>query len=295
MPGLSCLDPRARQDDPFSQRPVGGDVLTPGSVRRGPLTLRGAARINTSHKKLRPVHRPMPDDMASSPKEARISYREMGTPSGAAASMGGGSRRSVLPYVVLVVVTFFVTWFIFATITGLPVGLGPSQTSKSSSGTPTSGVLLAIDNPFDTANNDTADQYAPANFSVPADTLLEFTITNYDTGMNPVTPAQASVNGTVSNCIYLNATPNALGPCVHSVLAGFVAHTFSFVGGAYGGFNVPIPSANDSGEGGIGASVTFFAYFNQTGTFTWNCLAPCDPFSMETAGFMTGSMTVVAP
>ena len=68
-----------------------------------------------------------------------------------------------------------------------------------------------------------------------------------------------------------------------------------FESGAYSGFNVPIPSAINSPEGGIGATVTFFAYFNETGTFTWNCEAPCDPFSMATDGFMTGTMTVVAP
>ncbi|MGA7922472.1 MAG: hypothetical protein WCA77_00635, partial [Thermoplasmata archaeon] len=102
---------------------------------------------------------------------------------------------------VLVVVTFFVSWFIFATVTGVPVGLVVSPT-HSTSGAPSSGVILTIDNPFDTANNDTADQYAPANFSVPAHTLLEFTLVNYDSGMNPVTPVQGQVNGTIGDCIY---------------------------------------------------------------------------------------------
>ena len=205
--------------------------------------------------------------------------------------------RSILPYIVLVVVTFFVTWFVFATITGLPVGLGPSPTA-SSSGTPTTGEVMTINNPFDSENNFTADQYAPANFSVPAHTELEFTLINYDTGMNPgsvdpsITPNV--VSGTVGNCVYLNATPTSLGPCVKSMNAGFVVHTFSFVSGPYIGFDVPLPSAADSPAGGIGASVTFFAYFNETGTFTWNCVAPCDTYSMATSGFKTGTMTVVA-
>ena len=203
----------------------------------------------------------------------------------------------MLPYIVLVVVTFFVTWFVFATITGLPVGLGTSP-NASSGGTPAAGVVMTINNPFDSENNFTADQYAPANFSVPAHTELEFTLINYDTGANPgsadpsITPNV--VNGTVGNCVYLNATPASLGPCVKTMNAGFVAHTFSFVSGPYMGFNVPVPSAADSPPGGIGASVTFFAYFNETGTFTWNCLAPCDTFSMATSGFMTGTMTVVS-
>lgn len=198
----------------------------------------------------------------------------------------------LLPFVVLVVATFLVTWFLFAMLTGYPVGLGPMPKSSSSSKGPT-GVELTINNPFDTERNLTADQYAPANFSVPANTELEFTIINYDTGTNPVSSTDAAVSGTVGNCEYLNATPTSLGPCVKSIDPSFVAHTFSFVGGPYAGFNVPVPSANESLPGGIGASVTFFAYFNQTGTFTWNCLAPCDPWSMAHDGFMTGTMTVV--
>jgi len=228
------------------------------------------------------------------PDDSRVKYREMHRPSGVDAVPGGTPRRGVLPYVVLVVVTFFISWFVFATVTGVPVGL-VAPPSHSSSGTPATGVILTINNPFDTTNNSSTDQYAPANFTVPAHTLLEFTLINYDTGQNPVTPVQAAVSGTLGDCIYLNATPTALGPCVHSVPTGFIAHTFSFVGGAYAGFNVPLPSAINSPVGGIGASVTFFTYFNQTGTFTWNCLAPCDPYSMATSGFMTGTMTVVSP
>ncbi len=233
----------------------------------------------------------MPGEPSLPPEEPRLKYRELPGESGSTATSGSKPRYDVLPYVVLLVVTFLVTWFALATITGFPVGLGPSPISHS--GTATPGVVLTINNPFDTARNSRTHQYAPANFSVPADTLLEFTLINYDTGQNPVTPLQASVNGTVANCIYLNATPAKLGTCVHSVPTGFVAHTFSFLNGTYAGFNVPLVSAIDSPEGGIGASVTFFTYFNVTGTFYWHCLSPCDPFSMATGGFMLGTMTVV--
>ena len=214
---------------------------------------------------------------------------------GARATPRRGSSNALLPYLVLAVVTFFLTWFLFAALTGYPVGIGKPPVSVTSGNSPT-GVLLAVNNPFDTANNSSTDQFSPANFTVPANTLLEFTLTNYDTGQNPVEPvSEADVSGTVGNCVYLNSTPTSLGPCVHSVSPGFVVHTFSFENGAYAGFNVPIPSAiNIAPEGGVGVTVTFFAYFNETGTFTWNCLAPCDPYSMQTTGFMTGTMTVVA-
>jgi hypothetical protein len=238
----------------------------------------------------------MPGDGSGPPDESPGKYPELSRES-ASPSTPTRASRSLLPYAVLVVVTFFVTWFVFATITGLPVGLGPSPTSKSPSGTSETGVVLTINNPFDTARNLTADQFAPANFSVPAHTELEFTMINYDTGQNPgnIPGYEGNVNGTVGNCIYLNATPTDLGPCVHSVNNGFITHTFSIVNGTYAGFNIPLPSAIDSPQGGIGASVTFFAYFNVTGTFYWHCEAPCDPWSMLTDGFMGGTMTVVAP
>jgi hypothetical protein len=247
----------------------------------------------TRHKKLLRVQASMAEESKGPPDESQAKHRERGLESDWQATSTGTSRRSLLPYVVLVVVTFLVTWFVFATLTGYPVGLGSSPSSSSPGGTPVTGVLMTINNPFDTANNSSADQFAPANFTVPANTLLEFTLVNYDTGQNPVSSLEATVNGTVGNCIYLNATPTALGPCMHSVPTGFVVHTFSFESGAYSGFNVPIPSAVDSLEGGIGSSVTFFAFFNHTGTFTWNCEAPCDPYSMATDGFMTGTMTVI--
>ena len=189
-------------------------------------------------------------------------------------------------------VAVLVSWFAFATITGVPVGLGPAPTSSGGGGGGATPVYLSINNPFDTENNSSADQYAPANFTVPSHTELEITLTNYDTGQNVVTPNEAAVSGTVGDCVYLNAPPSSLGPCVKSVNTGFVSHTFSFESGAYAGFNVPVPSAAASPPGGIGASVTFFVFFNTTGTFTWNCLAPCDTWSMSTDGFMTGTMTV---
>jgi hypothetical protein len=246
----------------------------------------------TRHKKPPAVRTGMAEDANGPPDTSRALGQETGRESGSLRTQTGAPRRGVLPYVVLVVVTFLVTWFVFATLTGYPVGLGSSPSSTSGGATPVAGVILTINNPFDTAMNASADQYAPANFTVPAHTLLEFTLINYDTGQNAVTSLEATVNGTVGNCIYVNSTPASLGPCVHSVPTGFVVHTFSFESGPYAGFNVPIPSAVKSTEGGIGSSVTFFAYFNETGTFTWNCLAPCDPFSMATSGFMTGTMTV---
>ena len=233
----------------------------------------------------------MPGEPSLPPEEPRLKYRELPGESGSTATSGSKPRYDVLPYVVLLVVTFLVTWFALATITGFPVGLGPSPISHS--GTATPGVVLTINNPFDTARNSSTDQYRSGQLQCASGHAPGIHPHQLRHRNNPVTPLQASVNGTVANCIYLNATPAKLGTCVHSVPTGFVAHTFSFLNGTYAGFNVPLVSAIDSPEGGIGASVTFFTYFNVTGTFYWHCLSPCDPFSMATGGFMLGTMTVV--
>jgi hypothetical protein len=39
--------------------------------------------------------------------------------------------------------------------------------------------------------------------------------------------------------------------------------------------------------------VTFSAYCNVTGDFMWHYMAPCDPVSMVTPGYMMGTLTVL--
>lgn len=191
---------------------------------------------------------------------------------------------------VIVVITAIVSWFAFAAAYGVGVGSGNSSPSGGNPGGSSGGggpdyVYISIN-----ANPDisppSADQYNPANFTVPAHTLLVFVITNYDTGENLVAPTLANVAGTVGNVEYLNGSTTG----VSSVPASQVSHTFSFVGkDVYSGFNAPIPAASSSTP----TVVTFHAYFNTTGAFVWNCLAPCDSWSMGSPGYMIGTMTVV--
>ncbi len=83
------------------------------------------------------------------------------------------------------------------------------------------------------------------------------------------------------------------GKAVSSVSDINIAHTFTI---AKLGFNMPIPVAP------TGKSVTVVATFTatKTGTFTWNCFAPCGTGTtgmsgaMSTPGWMTGKVTVVA-
>ncbi len=131
------------------------------------------------------------------------------------------------------------------------------------------------------------DEYFPANFTVPANVPVTITITNYDNGTNAVPAAFANVSGTVGGTETItNAT--ASGAAVTSILTRQVAHTFTLISSPYD-VNVPIPAA----QGTTPTVVTFTVVFTATGQYVWHCMAPCDGQAMTTAGFMTGTVTVV--
>ncbi len=133
------------------------------------------------------------------------------------------------------------------------------------------------------------DRYLPANFSVPAHTLVLVTITNYDNASNPVSRDVATVAGTLGNLETMRASSDPQGMDMTAVPPSQVAHTFTLDTGGYA-MNVPIPAANSLSDPMI---VTFHAYFNTTGAFVWHCSAPCDSASMAALGFMRGTITVV--
>jgi len=123
------------------------------------------------------------------------------------------------------------------------------------------------------------DKYLPANFTIPAGVDVLFTITNYDNGTNMVDPAYANVQGTVGGTATVN------GQMVTSIPADGVTHTFTIHSL---NINVPIAAA----QGQTPAVVSFTLHIDQSGTYRWDCMAPCDPDAMGTPGFMTGSMGV---
>ncbi len=118
------------------------------------------------------------------------------------------------------------------------------------------------------------DQYFPANFTIPADVNVVITITNYDNGTNPVPDQYGVVTGTVGGIATID------GQTVSSIPGHSVSHTFSIM---QLGVNVPIPTSS---------TVTFTLIIEQTGSYQWHCMAPCDPKAMSTPGFMEGIITV---
>lgn len=133
------------------------------------------------------------------------------------------------------------------------------------------------------------DEYFPANFSVPANIPVLFTITNYDNGTNVVPAAFTQVLGTQGGTeTVTNGT--ASGVTLSAVAADAIAHTFTIESGSVH-LNVPIPAAQDTTP----TVVSFTVIFTSAGQFVWHCMAPCDMDAMMTPGFMTGTVTVVNP
>ncbi len=115
-------------------------------------------------------------------------------------------------------------------------------------------------------------------------------IVSFDDGTAPLMGQYmkyAKVMGTT------NGKETVAGKSVTNVSDINVAHTFTIKGL---GFNMPIPAAP------TGKSVTVVATFvpTKTGTFVWNCFAPCGTGTtgmggaMKTMGWMTGKVKVIS-
>ncbi len=158
-------------------------------------------------------------------------------------------------------------------------------------------------------------------FSVPANTKVNMTIYGYD-GCTPLRNNYWSVvQGTIGNTVtvqqYSHTNKPLGGPTTTSVVDSWtncnVAHTFAIPSM---GLFVPVPSPNAENSlkylcgtppctptsGGAYSVETFSFMTGTTGTFRWQCLIPCgggyidgNGGPMQTIGFMTGEMDVVAP
>ena len=125
-----------------------------------------------------------------------------------------------------------------------------------------------------------------ASISVPANTLVKLVIVNYDDGGTNVSPALATVSGTVGNSmlVFNGTSATATSLSVHSVpVNGTLAHTFSIPSL---GVNIPVPSSS---------IVVAYVRFGNAGTYTWDCFSPCMPWANMSSekGWMTGAFNVV--
>jgi hypothetical protein len=133
-------------------------------------------------------------------------------------------------------------------------------------------------------------QYTNSSWTVRAGERVTVRIISDDDGTAPLMGAQMmydQVRGATT------ATEQVAGHGVATVADTDISHTFTVVGL---GFNMPIPAAP------TGKTVTVVATFvpTRTGTFTWQCYAPCGAGSngmggaMSTMKWMEGTITVTA-
>lgn len=152
-------------------------------------------------------------------------------------------------------------------------------------------VYLTILNPDQTGKKD-YPAYVPSNITIPSNSRVKFTITNFDDATPLPNDTFAKVTGTVGNVVTVEPVtagdPNVAGQLstVSEVDPNQVAHTFTAPG--LGQLNVPV----------LGTSRVRFAIdTGAPGTFVWQCLDPCGANGtgggMAMDGYMRGTITVV--
>lgn len=204
------------------------------------------------------------------------------------------------------------TFIAFVIAAGIGIGFTVQHADMATpaTSTPNSGVYqLTLVITTNNYYNNTTDQPAfyvlhngslqsSANIVLPANSLIEVTIINYDSGNASVPAADAKVTGTVGNQItvvnntLINSTATKNGISVKgawttsSVQPSDIAHTFTIAGM---NLNVPI----------VVSSIEQFSFHTaNTNTYTWQCYATCGSGSsgwgdaMSTPGWMTGTITV---
>ncbi len=169
-----------------------------------------------------------------------------------------------------------------------------------------------------------------ADIKLPSHTLITLTIIDYDSGLQShIGPngisnnsTYARVIGTVGGVEYIY---NGTSPYINGTLSGNSSNNMSisrgsgwavtsmpWVGGSSGGWEVThtfsiiqngqimlnVPTFGGTNPSGGATQVTQF-YLNSTGTFIWQCFAPCGielngwGGAMATAGWMTGVVQVI--
>ncbi|MHB8618001.1 MAG: hypothetical protein ACYDAG_00260 [Chloroflexota bacterium] len=136
--------------------------------------------------------------------------------------------------------------------------------------------------------------YIPADFSVPANSLVDVVVTNFDdaTPLGPGMERYAKVTGTVGNTISIQpltaSTPNDAGQAktVSTLVPKDVSHTLTF---SDLGINVPMAPMS---------RISFRMKTGAPGVHSWQCFDPCGAGSngwmggMHVPGYMQGKMTV---
>ncbi len=174
-------------------------------------------------------------------------------------------------------------------------GNSPATVNLAASSAPTtvhiSTVLLTGEMIQNTAGPTQGPKFVPSDLTVPKGSKVVLTIYSYDDGTAPFADSnspytQVTGGAETSNGATITSLPNAQ-----------IAHTFTVPGL---GLNAVIPAGSNHSNPGEykPAVVTFTFTASKSGTFTWQCMAPCGSGSdgmggaMATDGYMKGTLTV---
>lgn len=224
------------------------------------------------------------------------SPQSVGSPSTDRSHGPNAPPRGVLPtLVVAILVGVSLLWFGVAAATAFGTHLPANPFASSAKAPGSSGpahIYLTI--AFNPVNG--YDQYFPANFTVPLNTPVVFSIQSWDDGVNNVSAMYDHVTGTQGGVMSVDSGMGAPIQTLTGLEPGTISHTFTVMtmGGASGTggmpmLNVPIPAIQNTSHP---VTVTFTTTFTQAGALTWMCFAPCDPSSMGAPGYMSGTITV---
>lgn len=148
--------------------------------------------------------------------------------------------------------------------------------------------------------------YGPSsNIWVPANSIIEVTIKNYDSATSLNSPYYSYVQGTIGGVAYYNGTPETH---INSNDAGhtFTLHMFPTSGQPTLDVNVPLMGVPSGAQNAPGSQypaanvVTFRFRTGASGRYIWQCFVPCGGNAyvagfggpMQTIGYMTGTVTV---
>ena len=177
-----------------------------------------------------------------------------------------------------------------AVVAGLATGVRAAASQLTSSKVTPAPARRTVTESMELLTNAAfGPRYTNASWSVQAGATVILKIKSYDDGTAPLTGAQMlydNVEGT------LGGTETVDGRAVRRIPNADVAHTFTVVGL---GLNLPIPAAP------TGSTVTVVARFvpERTGSFVWQCYAPCGTGPnlmggpMATMSWMEGKVRVI--
>ncbi len=145
-----------------------------------------------------------------------------GGPSGTTGHGAGGSRRR--PLVAIALVSLTVVGALM--VVGLAAGWVPVGTHRSPAISGPS-VFLNLSISADPATG--LDQFTPANFTLPANTRVVVTITNFDIGANPVSPMWGKVMGTVNGTESVSYGSSGTATVLGWLAPSQVSHTLTIL------------------------------------------------------------------